>query len=138
MSEASMTEARRIEVDDVAYRLRPWGYQDGRRWLFRLLSTISGLQVGGGDAAQLGAILNHFGEKNFEELVEVCERYTDLVQRSEDGRESIVPLAKVAKVHMRRRYVDLFMILRGHLEMEFTDFLARLPELLAKGAARDS
>ncbi len=127
-------ENRRITIDDTTYELRPWSYKDGRRWLYRLvglLASASGVQAS--EPAAIGAVIASVDEQTFEAFADTCEKYTDLVSRGEDGAERVQPLSKVASVHMRGRYVDMVVLMRAHIEGQFSDFFARVGELLGAG-----
>jgi len=131
-----MSERTRISVGEAVYELRPWGYKDGRRWLYRLASMATAAGAGT-DAQTVASMLERLGETHFEELCETVEKYTDVVSMSE-GREAVMPLSKIAATHMPRRHTDLAMLLRAHLEEEYADFFARLPEVLGRGGGRAS
>ena len=127
-------ENQRIMIDETTYELRPWSYKDGRRWLYRLvglLASASGVQAS--ESAAIGVVIASVDEETFEAFADTCEKYTDLVSRGDDGTERVQPLSKVASVHMRGRYVDMVVLMRAHIEAQFSDFFARVGELLGAG-----
>jgi hypothetical protein len=125
-------EDRRLDVDGTTYRLRPWSYKDGRRWLFRLVTIAASARASASvsEMAAVGKLLEELDERTFEELCDTCERYTDVVSM-DGGREGLVPLTKIVATHMPGRYVDLGMLLRAHLEAEFAPFFSRVGEVFA-------
>ena len=129
---------KRITVGDSVYELRPWSYQEGRRWVYRFAALGTATESAGTDAALVSALLDRLGEAHFEELCATVERYTDVVAMSDEGRETVQPLAQIAAKHMQRRYLDLAMLMRHHLVEEFGDFFARLPEVLQQGGGTTS
>lgn len=131
-----MADRTRITVGETVYELRPWSYKDGRRWLYRLTSMATAAGEDS-DAKTVSVMLDRLGEDRFEELCSTVEKYTDVVSMSE-GREARVPLSQIAATHLPRRHLDLAKLLRAHLEEEFGDFFARLPEVLAPGGGRAS
>jgi hypothetical protein len=123
-------EPREITIDDRTYHLRPWSYEDGRRWLYRLVTLIANAGAAGGtDMQRVGAIVGELDEATFERLCATVEKYTDLVVEK-DGRSGRVPLSKGVGEHMRGRYFDLVALLKAHLEAEYAGFFDRLGELL--------
>ena len=133
-------ENQRITIDETTYELRPWSYKDGRRWLYRLVGLLAsasahdGRQGQASESAAIGAVIASVDEETFEAFADTCEKYTDLVSRGEDGGERVQALSKVASVHMRGRYVDMVVLMRAHIEAQFSDFFARVGELLGAGA----
>lgn len=126
-------ESVELTIEGTRYRLRPWSYADGRRWLYELIavsaSAASAARGGASDEAAIGEIAEAIGVEKFEALCGLVEKYTDVVTTA-DGRELVQPLASIAAQHMRRRYVDLAALLIAHLKAEYSDFFAKLPGLL--------
>jgi hypothetical protein len=133
-------DEKRIECDGHTYRLRPWDYKDGQRWLFRILTAAASGASGnlGSNVEAALSIVKQFDEETLAQLVETCERYTDLVSRDEQGRETVTQLATVRAAHMRRRYVTMVLLMKEHCTAEFGDFFARVPELAGDVGAKAS
>src|SRR5688500_18135074 len=116
-----------IKVGDTTYRLRRWSYKEGKKWLFKLITLIADAGSATGDSGvAMRMVAEKLGDKTFEELCEVVEKYTDVVHP--DGR--VVLLSGIAADHMRGRFLDLAVILRGHLVQEYESFFANLGDLL--------
>lgn len=130
---------QRITVGDTTYELRPWSYEDGSRWLFRLSSMVipaAGVEGEAASMAGLALVLQGANVEDFVDLRKTCEQYTSVVFQK-DGAENVVPLASVLTTHMRGRYLDMLAIMKAHLMREYADFFAGLAGVLG-GPAKDS
>lgn len=123
-------DPRRVEIDGHRFQLRPWGVEEGRRWLYRLLKAAASANGAGVGAAAIGAVLSGMSEDTFLQLCTVIEKYTDVVGER-DGRETLVPLSKLSPELMRRNHFVLFRLGREHLTDEYGSFFGRAGELLA-------
>ena len=121
-----MDEERKIEVEGRAYRLRPWLAKDGQMWAFKL-TRIALASAGALESEQvaLASLLDRVTVEEFTAFRDVCLRYTDLVERDEDGAELVLDLTK-SPARLEGRYLDLFAIMEGHLTHEFGPFFAGL------------
>lgn len=131
------TGDKRIEIKGTAYRLRPWAYEDGASWLFRLTQVaIGGMGQHASENAAIAAVLSKVTEKDFAELRAVCAKYTELVVRSDEGVEEFVQLKE--SVHLRGKYGAMVALLKAHIEAEFADFFVEIDGLIDRESAKGS
>lgn len=140
-------ENERIEVDGDAYELRPWGAEDGAKWQGIVMEHVlnldlEALQSGdeGHGLQALRGVLQPFMREHWLAFWKTCVRYTGVVGKTEDGRQTVQPLDKIETTYMQRRANARFALMRAHFEAEFGDFFKRglrdaLADLAASGTA---
>jgi hypothetical protein len=132
---SELTEGTRVTIDGLKLRLLPWGYDEGTRWSFRLLTLAGRIKGAAGSDMQsaraIGAMIATATETDFVDLRDAAVKYTELVV-DEAGREVFIPLKP--DVHLRGRTYVTVALMKAHVEAQFADFFARLGELFAASA----
>lgn len=123
----------RVEIDGVKYELREWSPDDGERWLARLLVAF-GRSTGsfGSEAAAIGAIFGALDEATILDFWTTCRKYTARIgeddRKGHEGEETVLLLDRKPRIAVP--YFAMFTLMREHAEGQYSDFFARLPELL--------
>lgn len=127
---SSPTEGTIVEIDGLRLRLRPWAYEDGTRWSFRLLAIAGAAHASLAKAKtvhqQIGAALEIATEQDFIGLRDAAIRHTDLVV-DEAGVDNFIQVKP--DVHLRGRVFVVYALMKAHLEAQFSDFFGRLGDL---------
>ncbi len=131
----SPTEKARVEIDGTTYILKPWGYEDGTRWAFRL-SRLGATALGAhpSNTAAIAALLGEITEEDFVALRNVVMKHTEI--EVTDDHERTKPVALDPQVNLKGRLHVVAALMKAHLEREFAPFFSRLGELLGDGAER--
>lgn len=135
----SPTESVEVEIAGRTFRLRPWSPDDGDRWFFRIMRAALALMGDhASDNAALLALLTMVDEDTFIALRDVCLKYTDLIGKDEQGRETVILLAK-NREPLRGRYDELVALMREHVMARFAGpFLRSAASLAGGGSAKGS
>lgn len=132
-STPSPVEPIEVEIGERRFRLRPWSPDDGDRWFFRIMRVAVALMGNHADeGAAMVALLTTIDEDTFLALRDVCLKYTDLLGKDEQGRETVTLLAK-NKEPLRGRYDELVALMREHIVARFAGPFLRSAETLAQG-----
>lgn len=131
---ASPTQTVRKTIGGRTYELRPWGYEDGERWVIELARVaLAGMESArtSPDAMQLASgLLAEVKPETFAAFRATCCKYTSLVTREDDESETVIQLN--AAVHLRGRYADALELIAAHIEREYADFFGELGDLLGR------
>ena len=119
-----------VEIGGAPRQLvcKPWPYREGRRWLTRLLRVLGAQASAGGDVDVAG-LLEGLSDDFLDELLDTCERHTDVVTRTDAGATA-QPFSAVTPL-LAGRYEVTLQVARAHVELNFGPFFASLESVLA-------
>jgi hypothetical protein len=132
-------EPRRIDIDGVTYELREWSPEDGERWLMRFV-TVLGKNAGAflSERIAVGAVLGAIDEQLLLDFWSTCRKYTARIgvddRPNHEGEETVLILDRNGKSRFAVPYFAMFKLMREHAEGQYSDFFARLGELLGLSA----
>lgn len=132
-----MDEPTRKEIDGVTYELRLWGVDEHHHWQFVFMALMGRVGVLAGSphaAAYLMAAT--FDRDLYSQLWATCRKYTYRIGVDEKGEPTLAqlePLEVVKKVVTPA--AAIVQLMNAHVELQYTDFFQRLPQLLGAGMA---
>lgn len=119
-------DERRVTFGDRTYELRPWSVDDGQEWAMRFARFVAAATGG------VSAVMHAITDRDWRELCAVAFKYTQIVERDDNGNELVHPLTKRREA-MRGRWSDIARLVRAHVEVEFSGFFADLPDIINVG-----
>lgn len=122
---------KRAVIGEDTYELRDWSADDGHEWFFRIVRLM--LSVAGEygtDASAFVGVVAGLDLPTFMSFRDACVKYTALVSRDAGGNELVQPLTAL-KNQLRGKHVELLLLMRAHVEAQFSGPFSRLGDVFA-------